>query len=452
MSYIGSTPTTQSFISGTDYFNGTGSQTAFTLSRNVASVNDVEAVVNNVVQRPNDAYTISGTTITFTSAPSAGTSNIYVRYLSTTTQSITPSQNTVSYSTLNTDMQSGGYASNFKNRLINGNMTIDQRNAGASVTPASGTYNNYCVDRFPFSTDGGGGRITAQQSSTVPAGFSNSLSLTVQTVDSSIGSGDQYWLEQRIEGNNVADMGFGTANASTFTLSFWVRSSVTGTYSISLRSTVGSARSYVATYVINAANTWEQKTITVAGDTSGTWVTTNSTGLQVLWDLGSGSNFQGTAGSWQTANLYRTSGSVNWISNSGATFFLTGVQLEKGSTATSFDYRPYGTELALCQRYYQQSKASLSVASGSNEVRGMIPLRTQLRAEPSLGKTSGSFKFGDMVSYAGQSSSTPTIGETNNDLHVSFVLAGLSGMTTYRTYKHETESSFPALFTMSAEL
>ena len=409
MSYIGSTPTTQSFISGTDYFNGTGSQTAFTLSRNVASVNDVEAVVNNVVQRPNDAYTISGTTITFTSAPSAGTSNIYVRYLSTTTQSITPSQNTVSYSTLNTDMQSGGYASNFKNRLINGNMTIDQRNAGASVTPASGTYNNYCVDRFPFSTDGGGGRITAQQSSTVPAGFSNSLSLTVQTVDSSIGSGDQYWLEQRIEGNNVADMGFGTANASTFTLSFWVRSSVTGTYSISLRSTVGSARSYVATYVINAANTWEQKTITVAGDTSGTWVTTNSTGLQVLWDLGSGSNFQGTAGSWQTANLYRTSGSVNWISNSGATFFLTGVQLEKGSTATSFDYRPYGTELALCQRYYQEfgngvNNFSMGMAlnDSANGIRYgwlYLPIVVAFRVVPTItgsGLNSTSFTLGGL--------------------------------------------------------
>jgi hypothetical protein len=288
----------------------------------------------------------------------------------------------------------------FKNRIINGAMMIDQRNAGASVTPASGTYNNFCVDRFPFSTDGGGGRITAQQSTTVPAGFSNSLSLTVQTVDSSIGSGDQYWLEQRIEGNNVADMGFGTANASTFTLSFWVRSSVTGTYAVSFRSTAGSARSYVATYVINAANTWEQKTITVAGDTSGTWATNTSTGLQVLFDLGSGSNFQGTAGSWQTANLYRTSGSVNWISNSGATFYITGVQLEKGSTATSFDYRPYGTELALCQRYYAETTndavyAIVAQGQWNGSVASAVALYPQeMRAVPTvtaLGTNAGSW-------------------------------------------------------------
>jgi hypothetical protein len=134
MSYIGSTPTTQSFISGTDYFNGDGSTVAFTLSRSVASPNDVEAVINNVVQQPNSAYTISGTTITFTSAPSSGTSNIYVRYLSTTTQAITPSQNTVSYSTWNSDLQNKTWG--FKNRIINGAMVIDQRNAGASVQQA----------------------------------------------------------------------------------------------------------------------------------------------------------------------------------------------------------------------------------------------------------------------------------------------------------------------------
>ena len=136
MSYIGSTPTTQSFIEGTDYFNGDGSTTAFTLSRSVVSPNDIMAVVNNVVQQPNSAYTISGTTITFTSAPSSGTSNVYVRYMSTTTQSITPSQNTVSYSTWNSDLQNKTWG--FKNRLINSAMVIDQRNSGASTTPSSG--------------------------------------------------------------------------------------------------------------------------------------------------------------------------------------------------------------------------------------------------------------------------------------------------------------------------
>ena len=171
MSYIGNTPTTQSFISGTDYFNGDGSTTAFTLSRTVVSVNDIEAVVNNVVQQPNTAYNISGTTITFTSAPSSGTSNVYVRYLSTTTQSITPSQNTVAYSTFNTDMQ-GTFGGSFKNRIINGAMVIDQRNAGASVTPSG-----YIVDRWSLSNSQNS-KFTAQQnqgSVTPPTGFSKYL-------------------------------------------------------------------------------------------------------------------------------------------------------------------------------------------------------------------------------------------------------------------------------------
>ena len=130
MTYLGNTPTTQNFISGTDYFNGTGAQTAFTLSRTVNSVNDIQVVVNNVVQQPNDAYTLSGTTLTMTSAPSAGTNNVYVRYLSTTTQVITPSQNTVSWSTLDSNIQQD-LGVMYKNRIINGNMVIDQRNAGA---------------------------------------------------------------------------------------------------------------------------------------------------------------------------------------------------------------------------------------------------------------------------------------------------------------------------------
>jgi len=160
MPYLGNTPTTQSFISGTDYFNGNGSTTAFTLSRTVASVNDIQAVVNNVVQVPNDAYTISGTTITFTSAPSSGTQNVYVRYLSTTTQAITPSQGTVSWSTLDSNVQ-GDLGISFKNRIINSNMVIDQRNAGASITPTDGQYS---VDRWT-------GRLT-QASKSNPA-FSN---------------------------------------------------------------------------------------------------------------------------------------------------------------------------------------------------------------------------------------------------------------------------------------
>jgi hypothetical protein len=349
MAYIGSTPTSQSFISGTDYFNGTGAQTAFTLTRTVASVNDIEAVVNNVVQQPNDAYTISGTTITFTSAPSAGTNNIYVRYLSTTTQAITPSQNTVSYSTLNSDNQSK-LGISFKNRIINGAMVIDQRNAGAAVTVnADAAF--FATDRFQAAGQATDGVYTVQQSSTAPTGFANSLLATVTTADASIGSTQQYNIQQFIEGYNTADLNFGSANAKTVTLSFWVRSSVTGTFSGALRNSAAN-RSYPFSYTINTANTWEFETITIAGDQSGTWLTTNGTGINVIWTLGAGTSRLSTANSWQAGNYQGVTGQTQWIATSGATFYITGVMLEVGTQATTFDYRSYGTELQLCQRYY----------------------------------------------------------------------------------------------------
>jgi hypothetical protein len=309
----------------------------------------------------------------------------------------------------------------------------------------------YATDRFFGIGQTADGVFSIAQSSVAPDGFRNSTLCTVTTADSSIGASQFYLFSQKIEGFNIADLMWGTASAQPVTLSFWVRSSLTGTFGGSLRNSDAN-RSYPFSYVISSANTWEYKTITVAGDTTGGWVTDNGIGIRLAWSLGDGSSRLGTAGAWTSNNNSGVTGQVNLIATSGATFYITGVQLEEGTAASPFENRLYGTELVLCQRYYQQSKASLSVADSSTGVRGMIPLRVQLRAEPSLGKTSGSFKFGDMVSYAGTSSNTPTIGETNNDLHVSFNLGGMSGMTTYRTYKHETDPSFTALFTMSAEL
>jgi len=350
MSYLGNTPTTQSFISGTDYFNGTGAQTAFTLSRTVASVNDIQAVVNNVVQVPNDAYTISGTTITFTSAPSAGTQNVYVRYLSTTTQAITPSQNTVSWSTLDSNVQ-GDLGISFKNKIINGNMVIDQRNAGASVTPADGT-GTYTLDRWRAyeNTDGA---IAVQQDSSAPTGFINSLKITVSTADSSLSASQQAKVEQYVEGLNCSDLAWGSANAKTVTFSFWVRSSVTGTFGGAFQNN-GNDRSYPYTYTINAANTWEYKTVTVTGDTTGTWLTTNGIGIKVVFCIGAGTDRSGTASAWNGNNNVSATGATNLMATLNATFYITGVQLEVGTQATTFTTAggSYGAELQLCQRYY----------------------------------------------------------------------------------------------------
>jgi hypothetical protein len=240
----------------------------------------------------------------------------------------------------------------FKNRIINGAMVIDQRNAGAAVTP---TTNVYSLDRWEFYVTQSS-KVTFQQNAgsvTPPAGFKNYLGFTVgASANVTVGATDLFLIDQYIEGYNIADLGFGAAGASTVTLSFWVRSSLTGTFGGSFTNS-GNSRSYPFTYTISSANTWEQKTITVAGDTSGTWLSTNGTGLGVRFSIGTGSTYLGTAGSWSGTGYFGATGQTNLVTTNSATFYITGVQLEKGSTATSFDYRPYGTELALCQRYYE---------------------------------------------------------------------------------------------------
>jgi hypothetical protein len=255
-------------------------------------------------------------------------------------------------STQNTSPFTGGFA--MRNRIINGAMVIDQRNAGASYSAVD---NGYSLDRWKSgSWDGSAqtGKYTVQQNAaavTPPSGFTYYLGVT-SSAATSITASAQYFVAQNIEGFNLADFGFGAANASTVTLSFWVRSSLTGTFGGALKNSAGN-RAYPFTFTISVANTWEQKTITIAGDTTGTWLTTNGIGMQVVFGLGVGSTFSGTASAWAASNFYSATGATSVVGTNGATFYITGVQLEKGSTATSFDYRPYGTELALCQRYLE---------------------------------------------------------------------------------------------------
>jgi hypothetical protein len=236
-----------------------------------------------------------------------------------------------------------------RNRIINGAMEIDQRNAGAAVTTAQ----SFPVDRF-VSLEGLNGyttlSVSAQQSTDAPTTFRNSVKVTINTGQSITAS--RYFLaaDHRIEGFNFADFGFGTSSAQPFTLSFWVKSSVTGTYPVSFFNT-GATRAYLATYTVNSANTWEYKTITVVGDTTGTWNTTNDVGLGMQFAISGGSDSFGTAGSWSGTYKRGVSGMADVASTTGATFYITGVQLEVGSVATPFERRPFGTELALCQRY-----------------------------------------------------------------------------------------------------
>ena len=238
-----------------------------------------------------------------------------------------------------------------KSRIINGAMMIDQRNAGASVS-ASG---QYTIDRWVTATTVAS-KFTVQQNAgsvTPPIGFSSYLGVTSSSAYSIV-TGDILAFAQYVEGLNVSDLGWGTANAQTVTLSFWIRSSLTGTFGGAIQNSAQN-RSYPFSYTVSSANTWEQKSITIAGDTSGTWLTTNGVGLRLFMSVGTGSTYSGTAGSWSGNQFYSATGATSVVGTNGATFYITGVPLEKGSTATSFDYRPYGTEFMLCQRYYEVS-------------------------------------------------------------------------------------------------
>ena len=279
---------------------------------------------------------------------------------------------------------------NMKNRLINSAMVIDQRNAGASVTVASSR--NYYLDRFTVFAQTGS-KLTIQQNAgsvTPPAGFTNYAGITVSTAVSPLGAGDQYMFEQQIEGYNVADLNFGSANAKTITLSFWVRSSLTGTFAGSI-SNGAEDRTYPFTYTISSANTWTQASVTIAGDTTGTWLTTNGSGLRLKLNLGTGTTYSGTANAWtSSAYISSVTGTVNLINTVNATWYITGVQLEVGSTATSFDYRPFGTELALCQRYYEFGKTEISQGVGSNGfTQFTVPYKQTKRANPTTTATNG---------------------------------------------------------------
>jgi len=282
--------------------------------------------------------------------------------------------------TIGTTQLGAGDASLMKNRIINGAMVIDQRNAGASVSSAS----TYTLDRWK-DTVSATGKFTIQQNAgsvTPPVGFTNYLGIT-SSAATTVAAGDYYTLDQSIEGYNVADLGWGTASAKTITISFQVYSSLTGTFGCSLRNSAAN-RSYPFTYSIPVANTWTTISVTVAGDTTGTWVTNNGTGLRLFFGLGVGSTFSGTAGSWAGANYLGATGAVSVVGTNGATFYITGVQLEVGSSATGYEYRQYGQELALCQRYYELVSQFVGKATSAGQAEGSLTFLVQKRASPSL--------------------------------------------------------------------
>jgi hypothetical protein len=336
---------------------------------------------------------------------------------------------------------------NMKNRIINGAMVIDQRNAGASITPTNGQFS---VDRFQQLASQSS-KYTAQQSTTAPTGFTNSLLITSSSAYS-VTSSDYFAVRHIIEGYNVADLDWGTANAKTVTLSFWVRSSLTGTFGGALTND-DNTRSYPYTYTISAANTWEYKSVTIAGDTTGTWLKNSGRGIQVRFGFGVGSTQSGTAGAWASSDFISATGATSVVGTNGATFYITGVQLEVGSTATSFDYRPYTTELQLAQRYYFKIEDTNAYFAGkqqgSTECYFTVQAPVSMRATPTPTMGAGNklaFTQGGVV--ISSSTTVTLLAISNNYIYMALSLGGFSGLSD----NHVGNFRFDATLQFSSEL
>jgi hypothetical protein len=329
----------------------------------------------------------------------------------------------------------------FKNRIINGAMVIDQRNAGASV---SGTTAVYTVDRWTVQNNSGAARFNVQQnvnSVTPPAGYKYYLGVT-STSAYSVASTDVIGVQQFIEGYNIADLGWGASGAATVTFSFWVRSSLTGTFSGSLIEANAGTAFYPFTYTISAANTWEQKTVTIAGPTIGTWNSTNARGIQVLFNLGTGSTYIGAAGAWTANSYYAPTGATNFVATNAATFYITGVQLEKGSTATSFDYRPYGTEMQLCQRYARLCGMGMAGnnSDGGTTTYSAMSFGQPMRTAPTVSLVSGA-TITFVSSAVTYTASSPTINSSYLFANgVTIRVTGFSGAVDQRGTQSVTDN------------
>ena len=438
-------------------FTATAGQTVFTPS-GTYQTGFINVIRNGAQLAPANYTATNGTTVTLANACTAGDIVVIEVFNLTSIAGALPvTGGTVTgATTFNSTVQVNGANvsgfTGFKNRIINPGMVIDQRNNGASVTPGSGS--TYVIDRFRYTTNQAS-KITWQRSTTTATGFINSLSATVASAFSSA-STDFFGVEQLIEGFNVADLGWGTANAQPITLSFFVRSSLTGTYALRFTNEAAN-RSYVATFTINAANTFEQKTISIVGDTTGTWLTNNGAGVTVWFDLGSGSNYNGTAGSWAAGNFTRTSGSVNWVANAGATFFITGVQLERGSNATSYEFRSYGQELQLCQRYAWALRGNTQIVCNAfmrttAVALGTIQFPVTMRATASLTVPNVAGYFN--ISAGGSDFGSPTLVVaasgaqiTENNVAVTATFASGSSTTGFGAQIQTNNASSYVLFT-----
>ena len=349
--------------------------------------------------------------------------------------------------TANITSNGGGPLSN-RNMIINGGMMINQRYGDAADTPSDG---EYTMDRWQawMST---GSKFSVQRSDDHPDDFAKSLLVTSLSA-ATVTANHEHGITTKIEAQNMSQLAFGTSSAKSATLSFFVKCSLTGTFG-GLVANAALNMSYVFSYTVNSANTWERKTITIPPTTSGSFASGSSNGLQVHFEFGVGSNRTAAVG-WQTNTSVRgVNSQVNLIATNAATWRMTGLQLEVGTTATEFEHRSFGDELLKCQRYYQEVRAASITAASSTACRFNCPLMCEMRAEPSVGKGgSGNINVGDMVSVGSNTSSTPSSdGYSGDRLMMSAQVGGFTGLTQYRQYCHELNADKLGLISCSAEL
>ena len=505
-----------------DNFSANGSGTTFTLSETPASANTVMVAIDGVVQTPPSNYSITGTTLILTSAPAAS-ANVTVRHLGFRTvatvtalsaSSVTATEladgavtnaklagsitsdkissvsgasliaNTIAVNTVSGNVIVANTVSNsafatgtienylrsqtldfgMRNRIINGDMRIDQRNAGANTTPTDGAYT---LDRWHTQVsqtakmtiqkmDSANSSATGYESGSAPSGFANSLKVTSLS-GYSVGASDYFAVDQCIEAFNLIDLNWGTANAKSVTISFWVKSSLTGTFGGCITNGAFN-RSYPFTYTISSANTWEQKSVVIPGDTSGTYGTTNGRGIYVQFGLGAGSTYSGTAGSWSANGYTSATGGTSVVGTNAATWYITGVQLEEGSVPTPFEYRQYGTELQLCQRYFYRvigatgsgyMMFATGVATGASGGDFSCPLPVTMRANPTASFSGRSIGYDAGVAPDLTSIVANYGGFTNVYLALGFSAGGL---VTGRSMLVYTTNASTGIFSFSAEL
>jgi hypothetical protein len=347
--------------------------------------------------------------------------------------------------------QSGSNNVTFRNRIINGAMVIAQRGTSAVTTSGS-----FPVDRFSAASNAND--FTAIQNTTVPSSDTFVYSVSIQPTATKTPSASTYAaISTNVEGFNMQGLGWGTSSAKAVTVSFWVRSSKTGTYSISTKN-AGASRTWCQEYTINSANTWEQKTYTITGCPDGSWPLDNTRGMTLDFWLAGQNTQSSTVGSWYSGNINMSSNQVNFFDSTSNTFYITGVQLEAGTTASPFEYRQYGTELGLCQRYFQTwggnstyERIATGYAVSSTQIEVFVPrYYAPMRSAPSLSVNSASnFRASD----AGTSYTATAVAISQaSPLSCGIIVTVSSGLTQYRAMSMDTNNTTSALLSLSAEL